>query len=238
MGFINNLGTLFLDLIKLIAFEQDERLEGLSIRAGLNLKEFKTQPNVYILQTDFCFEVPEPFFAPLFKGAFDQVPGLVNSGITKEAAFTLKSGERKNQLWHRSVMEVFLGSSDRSDYFEIHLNFEGHWNVFYLASYRQNLIEVPFAKLNSCACSLQNGLRLLSVKAEFEFSLPGAVVTNDIHPDRVGDQQLKSNMESLIQAKLDRTNQAVILEHLPNQFWHFAKSFASAKNKVLDFHLF
>jgi hypothetical protein len=50
---------------------------------------------------------------------------------------------RQRDLWEHTCCEFFLGLPDSTQYWEFNLSPAGHWNVYHLLDYRQNLTEEP-----------------------------------------------------------------------------------------------
>ncbi|MFM2312689.1 MAG: hypothetical protein RLZZ04_1965 [Cyanobacteriota bacterium] len=48
---------------------------------------------------------------------------------------------RQRDLWEHTCCEFFLGLPDSTEYWEFNLSPSGHWNVYHLLDYRQNLTE-------------------------------------------------------------------------------------------------
>jgi hypothetical protein len=48
---------------------------------------------------------------------------------------------RQGNLWEHTCCEFFLGLPDSTQYWEFNLSPAGHWNVYHLLDYRQNLTE-------------------------------------------------------------------------------------------------
>jgi hypothetical protein len=52
-----------------------------------------------------------------------------------------QSPTRQRDLWEHTCCEFFLGLPDSTQYWEFNLSPAGHWNVYQLLDYRQNLTE-------------------------------------------------------------------------------------------------
>ena len=50
---------------------------------------------------------------------------------------------RKNRLWEETCFELFLGSADSGEYWELNLSPSGDWNVYRFTSYREGMREEP-----------------------------------------------------------------------------------------------
>lgn len=57
---------------------------------------------------------------------------------------------RKDRLWEETCLELFLGTADAGEYWELNLSPAGHWNVYRFTGYREGMREetaitsVPF----------------------------------------------------------------------------------------------
>lgn len=49
--------------------------------------------------------------------------------------------ERRDRLWDRTCLELFLGAKGSERYWEFNLSPAGHWNVYSFASYRKGMRE-------------------------------------------------------------------------------------------------
>ena len=58
---------------------------------------------------------------------------------------------RKDRLWEETCLELFLGTADSGEYWELNLPPSGHWNVYRFTGYREGMREeaayssLPFA---------------------------------------------------------------------------------------------
>ena len=50
---------------------------------------------------------------------------------------------RKDRLWEETCLELFLGTDDSREYWELNLSPSGHWNVYRFTSYRKGMLEEP-----------------------------------------------------------------------------------------------
>jgi hypothetical protein len=50
---------------------------------------------------------------------------------------------RKDQLWEETCLELFLGTADSGEYWELNLSPSGHWNVYRFTRYREGMREEP-----------------------------------------------------------------------------------------------
>jgi hypothetical protein len=50
---------------------------------------------------------------------------------------------RQDRLWEETCFELFLGTADSGEYWEINLSPSGHWNVFRFTGYREGMREEP-----------------------------------------------------------------------------------------------
>ncbi|MGL5831982.1 MAG: DOMON-like domain-containing protein [Waterburya sp.] len=55
----------------------------------------------------------------------------------------VQNPSRQRDLWEHTCCEFFLGFPDSTQYWEFNLSPSGHWNVYHLLDYRQNLTEEP-----------------------------------------------------------------------------------------------
>jgi hypothetical protein len=49
---------------------------------------------------------------------------------------------RKDRLWEETCLELFLGTADSGEYWELNLSPSGHWNVYRFTRYREGMREV------------------------------------------------------------------------------------------------
>jgi hypothetical protein len=55
---------------------------------------------------------------------------------------------RQDRLWEETCLELFLGTTDSAEYWEVNLSPSGHWNVYRFDKYREGMREEPaFASL-------------------------------------------------------------------------------------------
>jgi hypothetical protein len=50
---------------------------------------------------------------------------------------------RKDRLWEETCLELFLGTADSGEYWEVNLSPSGHWNVYRFTRYREGMREEP-----------------------------------------------------------------------------------------------
>ena len=50
---------------------------------------------------------------------------------------------RQDRLWEETCLELFLGTADSGEYWELNLSPSGHWNVYRFTSYRKGMMEEP-----------------------------------------------------------------------------------------------
>jgi hypothetical protein len=48
---------------------------------------------------------------------------------------------RRDRLWEETCLELFLGTDDSGEYWELNLSPAGHWNVYRFTSYREGMRE-------------------------------------------------------------------------------------------------
>ena len=48
---------------------------------------------------------------------------------------------RKDRLWEETCLELFLGTADSGEYWELNLSPSGHWNVYRFTRYREGMRE-------------------------------------------------------------------------------------------------
>jgi hypothetical protein len=50
---------------------------------------------------------------------------------------------RQDRLWEETCLELFLGTTDSAEYWEVNLSPSGHWNVYRFDKYREGMREEP-----------------------------------------------------------------------------------------------
>jgi len=75
---------------------------------------------------------------------------------------------RQDNLWQHTCFEFFLGIKDTSKYWEFNLSPAGHWNVFCLANYRQDLAEE--VAVQALPFQVRQQSDLLQLKLEFNLA--------------------------------------------------------------------
>ena len=50
---------------------------------------------------------------------------------------------RVDRLWEETCLELFLGTADSGEYWEVNLSPSGHWNVYRFTRYREGMREEP-----------------------------------------------------------------------------------------------
>jgi hypothetical protein len=50
---------------------------------------------------------------------------------------------RKDRLWEETCLELFLGTADSGEYWEVNLSPAGHWDVYRYTGYREGMREEP-----------------------------------------------------------------------------------------------
>jgi hypothetical protein len=50
---------------------------------------------------------------------------------------------RRDRLWEETCLELFLGTTDSGEYWELNLSPAGHWNAYRFTSYRKGMMEEP-----------------------------------------------------------------------------------------------
>lgn len=84
--------------------------------------------------------------------------------------------ERRDGLWQHTCFEAFLSQRGLPGYWEINLSPSGHWNVYRLSSYRENLQPEPaVTQLPLLVHHSATGL-------ELRYSLPLASLLNAAEP--------------------------------------------------------
>lgn len=72
---------------------------------------------------------------------------------------------RKDRLWEETCLELFLGTTDSADYWEINLSPAGHWIVYRFTRYREGMLEEP--AFTSFPFTVQRDSESLLLTAEF-----------------------------------------------------------------------
>ena len=54
---------------------------------------------------------------------------------------TSETPRRKDRLWEETCLELFLGTADSGEYWELNLSPSGHWNVYRFTRYREGMWE-------------------------------------------------------------------------------------------------
>jgi hypothetical protein len=70
-------------------------------------------------------------------------PREINSPLPMIIPTIAPTPTRQRDLWEHTCCEFFLGLPDSTQYWEFNLSPSGHWNVYRLLDYRQNLTEEP-----------------------------------------------------------------------------------------------
>jgi hypothetical protein len=50
---------------------------------------------------------------------------------------------RRDRLWGKTCLELFLGTADSGEYWELNLSPSGHWNAYRFTRYREGMREEP-----------------------------------------------------------------------------------------------
>lgn len=71
------------------------------------------------------------------------------TGTIKDISFDKfsNSPERKWNLWEHTCFEMFIASTETSDYFEFNFSPSGNWNVFHLDDLRLGIKEHPHIRI-------------------------------------------------------------------------------------------
>jgi hypothetical protein len=69
-----------------------------------------------------------------------EVRGDLSKVLIPAAAEALR---RQGRLWEGTCLELFLGTADSGEYWELNLSPSGHWNVYRFTSYRKGMVEEP-----------------------------------------------------------------------------------------------
>jgi hypothetical protein len=72
---------------------------------------------------------------------------------------------RKDRLWEETCLELFLGTADSGEYWELNLSPSGHWNVYRFTLYREGMREEP--AIPSLPFDVRRDSKALILTAEF-----------------------------------------------------------------------
>jgi hypothetical protein len=72
---------------------------------------------------------------------------------------------RKGRLWEETCLELFLGTADSGEYWELNLSPAGHWNAYRFTSYRKGMTEEP--AITSLPFDVRRDSEALLLAAEF-----------------------------------------------------------------------
>lgn len=68
----------------------------------------------------------------------------VRGNLSKvEIPVAAEAPRRQDRLWEETCLELFLGTEDSGEYWELNLSPAGHWNVYRFTSYREGMREEP-----------------------------------------------------------------------------------------------
>ena len=76
-----------------------------------------------------------------------------------------KAPRRQGRLWEGTCLELFLGTADSGEYWELNLSPSGHWNVYRFTSYRKDMMEEP--AITSLPFHVRRDAEALILTAEF-----------------------------------------------------------------------
>ena len=76
------------------------------------------------------------------------------------------SPRRQDRLWEGTCLELFLGTADSGEYWEVNLSPSGHWNVYRFTSYRKDMMEEP--AITSLPFDVRRDSEALLLTAEFD----------------------------------------------------------------------
>ena len=118
---------------------------------------------------------------------------------------------RQFDLWEHTCCELFLGVKDSPQYWEFNLSPAGHWNVFRMSDYRQNLAEeMAFETLPFQVCDRADYLeitlnidlaRIIPPKQHLEVGITAVIEDRQnqlsywalTHPGKAADFHLRSS---------------------------------------------
>jgi hypothetical protein len=96
---------------------------------------------------------------------------------------------RQDRLWEETCLELFLGTTDSTEYWEVNLSPSGHWNVYRFDKYREGMREepafasIPFAvRIGPDALELSmalDGGKILSAGETIEAGVAAVIRTTD-----------------------------------------------------------
>ena len=69
-----------------------------------------------------------------------EVRGNLSNVLIPAAA---EATRRRDRLWEETCFELFLGTADSGEYWELNLSPSGDWNVYRFAGYREGMREEP-----------------------------------------------------------------------------------------------
>jgi hypothetical protein len=72
---------------------------------------------------------------------------------------------RKDRLWEATCFELFLGTEDSEEYWELNLSPSGHWNVYRFTRYREGMREET--AIPSLPFDVRRDSEALALTAEF-----------------------------------------------------------------------
>jgi hypothetical protein len=68
----------------------------------------------------------------------------VRGNLSKvEIPIAAEAPRRKERLWEETCLELFLGTAESGEYWEVNLSPSGHWNVCRFTRYREGMREEP-----------------------------------------------------------------------------------------------
>jgi hypothetical protein len=73
---------------------------------------------------------------------------------------------RVDRLWEETCLELFLGTADSGEYWEVNLSPSGHWNAYRFTRYREGMREEP--AFTSLPFTVRIGPEALELSMELE----------------------------------------------------------------------
>lgn len=91
----------------------------------------------------------------------------VRGNLSKvEIPAAAEAPRRKDRLWEETCLELFLGTADSGEYWELNLSPSGHWNVYRFTSYREGMREEP--GVTSLPFAVRSGPESLELSMELD----------------------------------------------------------------------
>ncbi len=91
-----------------------------------------------------------------------EVRGDLSKVVIPAAA---EAPRRQDRLWEETCLELFLGTTDSGEYWELNLSPAGHWNVYRFTGYREGMREEP--AITSLPFDVRRDAEALVLTAEF-----------------------------------------------------------------------